>query len=56
MRSRGEGAVEMLVLHDDAWHELCVVPRTQPIGENAAVAPNRDRAVGGLTDEGGPAA
>ena len=43
----------MLVLDVDAGYERRLIARMQPIGEHTAVAPNRDRTVGGLADEGG---
>ena len=48
----GEDPVEMPVVDDDARHELRLIPGMQPIREHPPVAADRDRAVGGLADEG----
>jgi len=52
-----EDRVEMLVLHDDARHELRLVRVKEAIGEDAVIAPaDRDAAIGVLAHErDGPA-
>jgi hypothetical protein len=47
-RDSREGTVEMFVVDADAWHERDMVARMPPVGERAAVVPNRDRAGGSV--------
>src|SRR4029453_5348614 len=54
-RDPREDAVEMGVIDDDPGDEFRLIAGMQPVGEHAAVAANRDRALGILADERGRA-